>query len=164
MDMEQWITINKLKLDRNKTELLVLILAIGRRAHLILFMLELSISLHQLHQQEITASGSTIWCLWMNRLLLKSAFYHLHNIAKIKKFISFQHCETLIHEFITSKLDYCNSVLSGVSKNQTQRLQDVQNSAARLLTGTSQHDKIHYEIKTHENPVKFFHGKFACFS
>ena len=88
--------------------------------------------------------------------ICKSAFYHLDNIAKIKKFISFQHSETLIHEFVASKPDYCNSVLPGLTKNQTQRLQDVQNSAASLLTGTSQHDKIHYEIKTHENPVKFF--------
>ena len=125
---------------------------------------ELSISLHQLHQQEISASGSTIWCLWINRLLL---FANLHfticTTAKIKKFISFQHCKTLIHEFIISKLDYCNSVLPGLSKNQTQRLQDVQNSAARLLTGTSQHDKIHYEIKTHENLVKFFMGNSHVF-
>lgn len=40
------------------------------------------------------------------------------------------------------KANYCNSVLSGLSKNQTQRLQYVQNSAARLLTGTSMHDNI----------------------
>ena len=41
-----------------------------------------------------------------------------------------------------SKLDCRNSVLSGLSKNQTQRLQYVQNSFARLLTGTSKHDDI----------------------
>ena len=41
-----------------------------------------------------------------------------------------------------TKLDYCNSVLSGLSKNQTQRLQFVQNSAARLLMGTNKYDNI----------------------
>ena len=70
----------------------------------------------------------------------KSAFYHLHNIAKKRKFISFKNCETLIHAFVTSKLDYCNSLLSGLSQNQIQRLQYVQNSAARLLTGTRKYD------------------------
>ena len=107
-------------------------------------MLELIIPLHQL-QQEISASGSTIWCLYMDKQIASicnCAFYHLHNIANIRKFISFQHCETLIHPFITSKLHYRNFVLSGLSKNQTQRLQYVQNSAARLLTGTSKHDNI----------------------
>ena len=74
--------------------------------------------------------------------ICKSAFYHLPNIAKIRKFISFKNCETLIHAFVTSKLDYCNSLLSGLSQNQIQRLQYVQNSAARLLTGTRKYDSI----------------------
>ena len=110
----------------------------------IVLMLELIISLHQL-QQEISASGSTIWCRHMDKQIAsicKSAFYHLHNIANIGKFLSFQLCQSLIHAFITLKLDYCNFILSGLSKNQTQRLQYVQNSAACLLTGTSKSDNI----------------------
>ena len=75
-------------------------------------------------------------------LICKSAFYHLHNIAKIMKFITFKDCETLIHAFVSTKLDYCNSLLSGLSQNQIQRLQYVQNSAARLLTGTRKYDSI----------------------
>ena len=75
-------------------------------------------------------------------LIGKSAFYHLHNIAKIRMFISFKDCETLIHAFVSTKLDYCNFLLSGLSQNQIQRLQYVQNSAARLLTGTRKYDSI----------------------
>ena len=118
-------------------------LAIGRRSLSILFMLELIISLHQ-HQQEILVSGSTIWCPMDKQIasICKFAFYHLNNIAKIRKFTSFQHCETLIHAFITPKQDYGNSFLSGLSKNQTQRLQFVQNSPARLLTGTTKRDNV----------------------
>ena len=75
-------------------------------------------------------------------LICKSTFGHLHNIVKIKKFISFKDCKTLIHAFISTKLDYFNSLLSGLSQNQIQRLQYVQNSAARLLTGTRKYDSI----------------------
>ena len=75
-------------------------------------------------------------------LICKSAFYHLHNIAKIRKFISFKNCETLVHAFVSTKLDYCNSLLPGLSQIQIQRLQYVQNSAARLLTGTRKYDSI----------------------
>ena len=71
-----------------------------------------------------------------------TAFCHLHNKAKIRKFISFKDCETLIHAFVSTKLDYCNSLLSGLSQSQIQKLQYVQNSAARLLTGTRKYDSI----------------------
>ena len=70
------------------------------------------------------------------KAVCKSAFFHLPKIAKIRKYISSTHCKILINAFITSKLDYCNSLLSGVW------LQLVQNSAARLLTGTRKHEHI----------------------
>jgi len=45
---------------------------------------------------------------------------------------------TLIHAFIStfsSRLDYCNSILAGVSSQLLQKLQVVQNAAPRLVTG-----------------------------
>ena len=72
----------------------------------------------------------------------KSAFYHLRNIAEVTTFISYRHCEILIHTFVTSKLDHCNTLLTGLRQDQIQRLQYVQNAAARLLTGSHKHDEI----------------------
>ena len=50
------------------------------------------------------------------------------------KHISVKDRETLIHAFISSKLDFCNSLLYGLSKSSVQKLQLVQNAAARVLT------------------------------
>ena len=62
-----------------------------------------------------------------------AAFYHLHNLRRIKKYLSRDSLITLVHAFITSRLDYCNGLLFGLSKAQIAKLQRLQNAAARLI-------------------------------
>ena len=73
--------------------------------------------------------------------ICKKAF-HLRNIASIRRFLSQQHCETLIHDFVTSALDCCNPLLYGLPQYQIKKLQHVQNAAARLLTRTGKYEHI----------------------
>ena len=61
------------------------------------------------------------------------AFYHIYNIKQIRKFLSKDATETLVHAFISSQLDYCNALLTGLPTNQLHKLQVVQNSAARMI-------------------------------
>ncbi len=42
--------------------------------------------------------------------------------------------EKLVHAFMTSRLDYCNALLCGCSASSINKLQVVQNAAARVLT------------------------------
>ena len=72
----------------------------------------------------------------------RSCFYQLRRLAKVKPFLSQQHFQTVIHAYITSRLDYCNSLYFGASQKELARLQLVQNAAARLLTGTKKFDHI----------------------
>ena len=44
----------------------------------------------------------------------KAAFYHIHNIRRVSKYFSQECLKTLIHAFVTSRLDYCNSLLYGL--------------------------------------------------
>ncbi len=74
--------------------------------------------------------------------VVKTAFFHLRNIACIRSSLSQQDVETVTHAFVTSQLDYCNSLLYGLSANNIKRLQYVQNSAARLITHTRKNDHI----------------------
>ena len=50
--------------------------------------------------------------------------------------------ERLIHAFVTSRLDNCNSVLHGLPNYVINRLQLVQNAAARLVVLSSKHDHV----------------------
>ena len=62
-----------------------------------------------------------------------AAFYHLHNLRRIKKYLSRDSLITLVHAFITSRLDYCNGLLFGLPKAEIAKLQRVQNAAERRL-------------------------------
>ena len=44
----------------------------------------------------------------------KCCFYKLHNLFKIRRFLSEDAAKTIVHTLMTSKLDYCNSVLNGL--------------------------------------------------
>ena len=67
----------------------------------------------------------------------KSAYYHLKNAARLSGFMSTEELKKLVHAFITSKLDYCNGLLTGLPKQTLRKLQLVQNAAARVLTKTN---------------------------
>ena len=74
--------------------------------------------------------------------ICKSSHYHLRNIGKIRKYLDESSTETLIHAFVTSKLDYCNALLNGLPKNQTNRLQLVLNIEARVVIHTRKYEHI----------------------
>ena len=74
--------------------------------------------------------------------LCKTAFYHIHNIRKISTYLSRESLKTLVHAFVTFRLDYCNSLFYGLPKCHIRRLQRVQNAAARLVTSTRKYDHI----------------------
>ena len=74
--------------------------------------------------------------------LVQSCFYQLRSVSRIKHMLTPPDLEKVIHAFIFSRLDYCNSLLSGINQKSLSRLQLVQNSAARLLTGFNRRQHI----------------------
>ena len=65
--------------------------------------------------------------------ICRSSFNQLRNLSKIRKYLTQESSEIAVHAFITSKLDYCNSLLYGCRKMQFKKLQYVQNTAARIV-------------------------------
>ena len=72
----------------------------------------------------------------------KSGYYHLRRISSIRKFLSREATERVVHAFITSKLDLNNALLYGVEDYQLKPLENLQKSAARLVTCTRKYDHI----------------------
>ena len=60
-----------------------------------------------------------------------------------------------VHTLVTYKLDYCNSLLIGITDNHLQRLQNIQRTAARLITKKRKYDSISTElINLHWLPIR----------
>ena len=88
--------------------------------------------------------------------MCKSAYFNLHQISRIKKYLMPIQLKTLIHSHVTSRLDYNNCLLIGIPSKDISRLQLVQNSAARLIAGLKKKDHITPTlVKLHWLPVKY---------
>ena len=70
------------------------------------------------------------------------AYYHLHNIASIRRSLTTSACKIIVHSLVISRLDFGNATLYGISDALLYRLQVLQNSAARLITGTRRREHI----------------------
>ena len=64
--------------------------------------------------------------------LSKSCYYHIRELRSIRHYLNFKTASTIATSIVHSKLDYCNSLYYNLPKSQTNRLQVIQNSLARL--------------------------------
>ncbi|KAI2645342.1 hypothetical protein H4Q32_028855 [Labeo rohita] len=88
--------------------------------------------------------------------VVKASFYQLRLLSKVKPFLSRADLEKAVHAFISSRIDYCNALYTGLNQSLLNRLQLVQNAAARLLSNTSKRSHISPVLRSlHWLPVRF---------
>ena len=85
--------------------------------------------------------------LSMKQHIAKTAAVCFYNIRRLRHICSRVGQEVtlqLVMAFITSRLDYCNSLLAGLprSRSTLEPLQQVQNAAARLVFGLGRFDHV----------------------
>ena len=157
-DIKTWMTLNYLLLNSEKTEVIVT----GPKKHRD----SLSDQLASLDNVSV-ASSSTVknlgvvfdqdlsFAAHINQAC-RTAYFHLRNIAKIRNILSKNDAEKLVHAFVTSRLDYCNALLAACPKSTIKSFQLVQNTAARILTGTRRTEHISPVLENlHWLPVEY---------
>ena len=96
------------------------------------------------------------WILAHIGKVCSKAFRSLYDIRQIKKFLSKETTKILVHAFVTSHLDYCNSLLYGLPQYQYDRLQRVLNAAARVVCFVPKFDHITPVLfRLHCLPVRY---------
>ena len=65
--------------------------------------------------------------------VVRSCFFHLRRLKSVRRILGAEVTSGLVSAFVTTRLDYCNSVLAGLPQSTIDPLQRVQNAAARLV-------------------------------
>lgn len=154
-DIKSWMTYNFLIINSNKTEVIVL----GPK----LLRTSLSKDIATLDGIALASTTTVTTVIFDQDISFnahlkqtsRTAFFHLHNIAKIRNILSQNDAEKLVHALVTSRQDYCNSLLSKCANKSLKTLQLIQNAAARVLTRTKKRDHISPVLASlHWLPVK----------
>lgn len=157
-EVRGWLTKNKLKLNDDKTEFLILRSPTQRHHRLQDVKLKVGSSLIAPSPKArnlgvIFDSGLTFHDHISK--IVSLGFFHLRSIASIKKYVPTNSLAILVHAFISSRIDFCNSILYGLPLYEIQRLQKLHNQAARLLTNTRRGEHITPVLsKLHWLPVQ----------
>ena len=87
--------------------------------------------------------------------VVKSANYHLINIGRARKMLTTESTKMAVHALVTSRIDYCNSLLAGISESLLKRLVNIQRTAARIVTRKRKYDPISHDlVELHWLPIK----------
>ena len=73
---------------------------------------------------------------------VSSCFYQLRRLKAVRKSLPMEAAKTVISSFVTSRVDYCNGLLAGITQRQVDRLQAMLNASARILYGGTKRDHI----------------------
>ena len=74
-----------------------------------------------------------------------STNFHLRNISRIRKNINQDTCVNVIRSLVTSRLDYCNSLLYGITNKDLRKLIGIQYRAAKLVL-------LVHDLRAHGSP------------
>ena len=96
--------------------------------------------------------------------LCRILFCQLRRLGKIRPFLSTDAANKLAVSFVLTRLDYCNSLLAGLPDNKLNKLQRIQNHAARIVLRKPRHVSATSLLRTlHWLPVKArIQYKIAC--
>ena len=143
-DIRNWMRHNMLKLNDDKTELIVFASRYNQ---------------HLYSDASMMIGNTTVVCEPQVKNLgvifdqvmsmrqhvnytSRTARFHLRNISRIRRYIPEESCKLVVQSLVTSRLDYSNGLLYGIPKSAVSILQSVQNSAARIVTKTAPREHI----------------------
>ena len=146
--IDRWMNSNRLKLNSDKTQVIWL----GSRHEMI------KVSIDSIHLGLCAVKFRDLGVVIDSQLSMKdhvqkvckTSYYHLRQLRSIRGSLSADSCSALVQAFISSRLDYCNNLQTGIYKSQENKLQSVLWVVAHLRKGKFKlisddiRDKLHW--------------------
>ena len=158
LDVKNWISSNKLKLNPDKTEFIIF--GSKRQRELLKSHLPVDI-LGNLLQPTDYVRNLGVWFDSDFSLskhvqsICKGRFAQLRDFRCVRRYLTTEASTLVANALVSSRLDYCNSLFRSLSKFNINKLQCIQNSAARIVTNTSRFSSMSPVLKTlHWLPVE----------
>lgn len=144
-DIKLWMTENKLKLNDDKTEVLLVhntrsFKCCSKPDSVRVGDIDISFAHSARNLGFILSDDMSLDAHVTN--ICRAAYIAIRQISCIRQFLTVDATKTLLCAFVLSRLDYCNSLLAGSSHYITDKLQKVQNSAARLVFRAKKRDHV----------------------
>ena len=157
-EIDGWMNSNRLKLNSDKTQFIWL----GSRHELLKVSID-SIDLgscvvkfrDSVNNLGVVIDGQLSMKDHVQKVC-KTCYYHLRQLRSIRGSLSADSCSALVRAFISSRLDYCNSLLTGIDKSQVNKLQSILRVAPRLVMRKGKFESISSDIrdKLHWLPIQ----------
>ena len=166
-DVKTWATVNMLKPNDNKTELMRV--TSKRTKHLHNLPTSITFGNAQIpSKHSVKNLDFTLDChLTMNAHvsnIARTCYFERHRLASIRRFLTSTATATFVSAFALSRIDYCNPLLFDSTHDVTFHLQRIQNNAARVILRHPKSSSITIHLKSlHWIPVKVRSTyKIAC--
>jgi hypothetical protein len=136
--VQNWMFLNKLKLNPDKTEFLL----IGHEQQRKKYLSQFPIPLMGVDTKPAEKPARNLGVMFDNNFnfrshvsqVCSSCYYHIRDMRRIRRHLSLDNAKSLASALVSSRLDYCNSLLFNIADKDMRRLQRVQNSLARVVT------------------------------
>ena len=157
-EVKDWATTNMLKLNDNKTELM---LATSKRTkHLHNLRTSITIGNAQIPiKQSVKNLGLTLDCHLTRSAhvsnIARTCYFELRRLASLRRLLISTANATLVSAYVLSRIDYCKSPQFGSTHDGTSHLQRIQNYAAGVILCLPKSSNITTHLKSlHWFPVK----------
>ena len=146
-DVKSWSNKNFLCLNENKTQIIHVTSRFRKTEHPVV-----SLDGNALSPLESVRNLGVIFdknLLMIDQVskICRAASFSLYKIGQIRKYLDQKMTERLVHSLVMCHIDNCNSLLYNLPATQLNRIQRIQNSAARLVMKARSNESISKLLK-----------------